>query len=273
MKILLLYFTGTGGTARLSDEIALNLRNIGNDVHQFRLEKADFSIIPNYDIVGIGSPTYAYRAPRIVTSLLKKFPKMNKPYFIFVTSGGEDANCAWNIYKVMQKKGWTFLDWINIVGPTNLRSWMPKLGRSPISHGLYNEDLEKCKEFVEKILAIYHKVYVNKEGIPKQLHPILGYSMLTWFLSANWAMAIATVGIKHVDPDVCTKCGLCATRICPSGCIQIGEISKLPNFKQSKCVGCNGCVNLCPTSAIYSTITKCHNQYTIYRDYVFHPRQ
>ena len=71
-----------------------------------------------------------------------------------------------------------------------------------------------------------------------------------------------TVGFKHVDNEKCTRCGLCATKICPSGTIRLSK-NKTPRFAEIYCVGCNGCVNLCPADAIWTYQTRNRLQYNL----------
>ena len=56
------------------------------------------------------------------------------------------------------------------------------------------------------------------------------------------------MGEKSVDADLCTECGVCATR-CPYGAI---TLAPKPVFDQSACYGCWRCYNQCPQHAIYT---------------------
>jgi Fe-S-cluster-containing hydrogenase component 2 len=76
-----------------------------------------------------------------------------------------------------------------------------------------------------------------------------------------------TTGFKRVDKEKCTKCKLCAENICPSGAISMGD-NNFPKIREIKCVGCQGCVNLCPEDAIWSYSTRNHVQYDYYKEYI-----
>ncbi|MHA1696112.1 MAG: ATP-binding protein [Candidatus Helarchaeota archaeon] len=56
--------------------------------------------------------------------------------------------------------------------------------------------------------------------------------------------------------------------MCPSGAITLTS-SNTPKFNEFKCVGCNGCVNLCPVSAIWSLSNKNHHPYDLYNLFIF----
>jgi Fe-S-cluster-containing hydrogenase component 2 len=76
-----------------------------------------------------------------------------------------------------------------------------------------------------------------------------------------------TVGFKRVDKQKCTKCKLCVTTICPSGAIKLTK-ENWPKFIEIYCVGCNGCVNLCPTDAIWTYQTRNKKQYNLYKEFI-----
>ncbi len=269
MKIALIYLTGTGSTAKFADEIAKGLRSKQHDVSFFRIEKTNLDEIEGFDIIGIGTPTFSYRAPRLVTKILKKYPKKHQPYFLFDTCGGGEGNTAWSMYKVLKKKGWVFLDSINGYGPTNIRSWMPKLDREPLKKCLSERSLISAYNFGMEIEDFYQKIILEKIQKPKKIHLSILHSIWSILLSYRWQMA-ATTGKKHVDPEKCNQCGLCATHICTSGCISLDE-KNMPKFEEKICIGCSGCTNLCPKDAIWSKSAKNHHQYSMYRKYVLNP--
>ncbi len=56
------------------------------------------------------------------------------------------------------------------------------------------------------------------------------------------------LSILKVDPDKCTKCGLCS-EVCPPGIIAQSE--KGPEMTLSeRCIACGHCVAICPTAAL-----------------------
>ena len=45
--------------------------------------------------------------------------------------------------------------------------------------------------------------------------------------------------------------------------------SKLyPKFNEFRCLGCNGCLNLCPSDAIWAHSSKKHHQYDQYKEMI-----
>ncbi len=266
MKVALLYFSGTGITANFATEIAKSFQMQNIVVDLIRIKSGLKVDLKKYAIIGIGSPTYSFRAPRLATQILRHLNFQKKPFFLFCTSGGMPGNTLWNLYKSVKRTSGYCLGSISGVGITNLRTWMPKLTNpKPKFWGLNHLDCERAQQFGNLILDRLKEINnlnslkENKKWIPKfQILTSIWSIFFTW----RWEMA-STVGLKHVDKNKCTMCGLCATKICPSGAITLTS-SKTPKFNEWKCVGCNGCVNLCPVSAIWSIRSKNHHPYDLH---------
>ena len=75
MKIALIYFTGTGSTAKVANVISSGFKELNHNTKLIRISDRNnnkYENLDEFDVIGIGCPTYAYRAPRIVTNWLKK---------------------------------------------------------------------------------------------------------------------------------------------------------------------------------------------------------
>ncbi len=104
MKVGLLYFSGTGATALIAGMIGTKLQKSGHVIELVRIKRNRQLDLQSYDLIGIGSPTYSFRAPRIVTNILRH-SKLNKiPFFVFCTSGGMPGNTLRNLYDAVKNK-------------------------------------------------------------------------------------------------------------------------------------------------------------------------
>ncbi|MHA1901167.1 MAG: EFR1 family ferrodoxin [Promethearchaeota archaeon] len=267
MNVLLFFFSGTGITAKIAYDLADNFRTQNHSVTLHRLkynnDLNDKYQINEYDLIGIGAPTYSFRAPRLVTKILNKTDFKGKPFFLFCSSGGMPGNTIWNLFRCVQKSGGDFLGDFSFSGITNLRSWMPlKTFPKSKSYGCTSPKYQ-VQKFSKKILEKLNEQ--NKIPVKKPI-PNLINSIWSIFFTWRWQMAF-TAGIKHVDKSKCTKCGLCATKICSSRAISLNS-SKYPKFNEFRCVGCNGCLNLCPSDAIWSHSSKKHHQYDQYKEMI-----
>ncbi|MHA1997338.1 MAG: EFR1 family ferrodoxin [Promethearchaeota archaeon] len=266
MKVFIAYFTGTGSTAKMAVEIGDGFRQLGHQVQLARMHRVNRDALDDYDVIGFGAPTFAYRAPRIVTRFLKRIGVKNKRYFLFATCGGQPGNTIWDMYKILtRRKGWEFLDSITGYGPTNLRSWMPP--RASTKFYTVARDFirgEKHLSFVKSLVDACREPSGTRNK--RDVKPRIGLIVWSWFFTWGWELR-ATVGFKRVNKEAYNRCGLCAVKICPAGAIQMGS-NGYPSFKEMKCVGCNGCVSLCPQDAIWSYMTRNHQSYDVYKEYI-----
>jgi ferredoxin/flavodoxin len=275
MKILIIYFSGTGTTATFGKEIATGFKNNGHIVNLIRfkhqmLNDFDYNIINNYDILGFACPTWAYRAPRIFTQFLKRFPKSNQPFFLFCTCGGQPGNTIWNLYKILKNKGMICLDSaVFASSDNNIRAWRPKMSKPVPNDGVNSSVFQFAQHFSDDILKSYQELIVEKANYVQKIKPNILTSLFTILFTYRWQMS-ALEFHKIVDLDKCTACGICSKVICPSGAIRLNDVYK-PLFKQSECVGCEGCVSLCPQLAIASLLSKKRHPYTIYSKSILNP--
>ena len=57
-KVLVLHYSGKGNTQRMAEEIAETMRSNAVNVEVQNVENFDTSLLPNYDCIVLGSPTY-----------------------------------------------------------------------------------------------------------------------------------------------------------------------------------------------------------------------
>ena len=269
MKILLLYFTGTGCTGKFAAELKKGFEQLKGTVDLIRIKRGLQVDLSEYNLVGIGAPAYSFRAPRIATKFIRKLDFQNKPIFVFCTSGGMPGNTLWNLYRAANRTSNICLGYIDASGVTNLRSWMAPISEAKSNlRGLSSYDLSTIFRFTQEIvkrlkLQKTESKKQNKNWIPAHS---FGTSIWSLFFTWRWQM-LFTVGIKRVDKSKCTSCQLCATKICPSGSISMKK-NETPRFNEFLCVGCNGCVNLCPEDAIWTLQTRNHQQYNLYENFL-----
>ncbi|QEE16908.1 EFR1 family ferrodoxin [Promethearchaeum syntrophicum] len=267
MKIGIIYHSGTGTTARLAQEIKSGFEEKGNAVQIFRIPKFRIEDIEDFDILGIGTPTMGFRTPSFVMDFIKLFPTKNQPYFLFNTCSGTLVNTFSRIYRHLKKKNWKLLDVLSLKGQgtTNIKAWRPKITEELSKmDGIAESEFEKAKQFTSSILENYTQIIQEKTSPAKTVK--LKYLMTVMFLLSDNLLAKGTIGKKVVNLERCTKCGLCATKICPSGCITLNSES-IPEFNEKLCISCQGCVNLCPELAITGKGKK-NYPYTTYNKYI-----
>ncbi len=57
-KVLILYYSGNGNTQRMAKAIAETMKSNAGDIEVQNVEGFETSLLPNYDCIVLGSPTY-----------------------------------------------------------------------------------------------------------------------------------------------------------------------------------------------------------------------
>src|SRR5512142_3403039 len=85
---LILYFSQGGSTAKVAEAIADGLRSENYYVHLHSLAEGRPESVVVYDLVGLGSPVYAFGQPFNVVDLVRSLPDLKgRAVFLFNTYG------------------------------------------------------------------------------------------------------------------------------------------------------------------------------------------
>lgn len=227
----IIYFSGTGSTAYFASKLGEYLRNHNCTVELKRLVKDLKVDLLKYDLIGFGSPVWVWRAPRVVTSFLSKLRLPNIPYFTFLTSGRNFGNGPYSMFKSLKNSGGIDLIYSTLIQDQG------------------NLSIEKLESL--------------RKQAPKKYFLL---SIVGTISTYRWQMQ-AFVGKKKVDLNKCSKCKLCFTKICPSKAIS-PSTNNTPIFHENLCVGCMGCINLCPQLAIKTRSSKNRQPFVQYAPYI-----
>lgn len=300
MRILLYFFSGTGITAYTAAVLAEHFRRSGQQVDLIRYKReAPVPDTKEYDLVGIGAPAYAYYPPRGFLSSMKTFSSANLPFFLFVTSHSAPGITAERLYRVMSRKGYRYFGPVfETKGINNIRSWRAKEvggyttsrpvpsggGSASVSPGgqetLYFT--RPAEQWICELLAKLTDWAAGVEGADEHgtagegrgnrkddsVKFRLGLYLFTRLFSYRWQMAVVEGIRKRIDEKRCTGCGLCVRKICPSGALCFDEEKPVPVIRHNLCVGCSGCLNLCPEGAVITTMSRKRKPYTGTKEYI-----
>lgn len=237
MRILVLYFSGTGNTARIAELLKCEMNRQGAECRIMPLErltlgqeKVDFG---KWDMIGLGFPVHAIDAPQIVYDALKGFPALRMPYFLFKTAGSGflRGGSTYRIRKSLGDTGWELKHESLYIMPANLFS---RSSKSKIQKR-YAVCEKQAKQYAGEIMEGYVRsmpeshfretlfsfASLEKEGAKKS--------------SAGWRVSGA-----------CNLCGLCV-KDCPTANILL-ENGKLV-FGEN-CLLCLRCWWYCPMRAL-----------------------
>ncbi|BCS82028.1 EFR1 family ferrodoxin [Anaerocellum diazotrophicum] len=240
-KIAIFYFSGTGNTEFIAKLIRNNMINlsINLSIDLYRVEDIlnnDIEVdIYNYDIIGIGAPSYGFNPPKIIIDFCKNLIKVNHvKVFLFLTCA---APCYLNnvaffgIKRILKRKGYEVIYEKVICMPANI---LLKYDDSIIKR-LYDSAVERVKIMTKDILGNTVKVR-NDHFIPY---------LFRWLLILLVRLAIKTVPLDFIVGKACNECMKCI-RICPRKNIYFKRKIK----HGLKCEACYRCVYGCPQRAI-----------------------
>jgi len=242
-KAVILYFSGTGNTWWVADQIKkqLDARGINADtvsIDTVDTKKADWWIKAS-DIVFFGWPVYGSDLPapmkRFIDGLLTI--EKGKHVHTFCTQMAFSGDGAWLYHKNFEAKGLTIDSAAHFAMPSNVSVWSAPLG-PPKTEEKAHHIMDKCADSV----AVYVQTLMSgKARIQGQYSAPLGILQRGPFrLMYKYAQ-----NMFGVDPARCTKCGLCA-KLCPSSNIKMDDLP----VHLGKCDLCMRCYAFCPTSAI-----------------------
>lgn len=283
MKVGILYFTGTGVTGYVARSLAAGLEKcFGKErctVELVRFKKGIRFDPCRYDIIGFGAPTYSFFPPRIFYRFLESLPDScgeagrdggGKPFFLFNTSHHMPGITVRAMFRVLTRKGWTLAaPPLLVKGVNNIRAWRFPKDRPPPRDTLCG--LPGIDRLVEYLIdqrggsAVFPDD--AKSGDPA-LRKRPGLAVFTALFSWDWEMALVEGIGKRVDEEACTRCGRCAEEFCPSGAVTLDSYTGYPRIRNLLCVGCSGCVNLCPEEAIVTSSGSKRRPLVKFREYL-----
>lgn len=225
------YFSGTGNTLVVVNELCKTLRELGKNVNLYRMETADPRKINIKHTLGLAFPVAAFSTFPLVWEFVYNLPRGNGcEVFMLDTLGGFSGGLVGPMKKALLKNSYLPIGAKEIVMPSNF-------GKIELQEKITqktNKALEKARQYAENLVT--GKTRWHRLPILGDLVGLLGKSKYPWRF----------MGKKiRIETSKCSKCGLCA-KLCP---IQIIEMQDFP-IKHDGCQVCMRCIAFCPAQAI-----------------------
>lgn len=241
-KIVLAYFSGTGGTKVVCDCFEEQLLELGTNVTKVNMATCKQMDVKNCDLHIIFSPVYAFRLSPIVETWVKNLPegKKRSAVIISVSGGGEvSPNTACRNYckKVLKTKGYNLIYEKMLVMPSNFAIQ----AEEDLNFGLLEVLPFKVKYIIQEILSGKKRITTPK--LQDRFLSVLGKAE---HVGARFFGA--SIHASHK----CNKCGLCV-RNCPQKNIRMSN--GVPKFG-FRCIWCMKCIYNCPCKALSPRILK-----------------
>ena len=249
MKVLGLYFSGTGNTKHCVDHFAACYDGGGRAVS---IEEPNvIRMLNEHDFIVFGYPVYYSNVPKIVSDFLfrNETAFRGKQVFVLTTMAafsGDGAGCG---ARILSTLGAEVVGGLHLVMPDCIGD-EPILKRSPKSkQRLFQQADEKISCAVEQL----RQGKPPQEGLslPSRILGLLGQRL--WFSSKTAAYQSR----PRVDAGKCTGCECCVA-VCPMGNLELAGGTVRSG---SRCTLCYRCFGHCPAKALTILGRQVHEQY------------
>lgn len=239
MKLLGLYFSGTGNTKFCVEEY---VKGLDSDYEVCSIEdKRVKELIVQADFIVFGYPIYYSNIPLIVRDFIISNHKLwyRKDIFIIATMGlfsGDGSGCLSRLLKTYGS---------NIIGGLHV-----KMPDCIIDVKVLKKTKEEEKVLITKAVSkINHSAQCHLENRPTQqglsiLSRFLGFmGQRAWF----YRMTKTYKDYPKINREVCNACGACI-KVCPMHNLKMGTDNKVHHL--NTCTLCYRCVHTCPKQAL-----------------------
>ncbi len=234
-RVNLVYFTGTGGTARVADAFERSFLNRSITVQRTELKSIVEPI--NFDgLLVLAFPVYAFNAPKPIGEWLKKLPQViGKPVVVISVSGGGEISpntaCRVNTIRSLEKKGYDVIYEKMLVMPSNF---------------MVGFDESLCAMVLHATPVVINRVVTDLLAGKRRRTRPYGIDRIVSKLGYLETYGGRIFGRQLKVNDNCINCGWCE-ELCPLDNIKIldGE-----HHFGNNCVICLKCVYGCPQHAI-----------------------
>ena len=235
MRTTIFYFSGTGNSLKVAQDIATQL----GDTDLVRIQKP-FTGKPDVSAerIGIVFPVYMWGVPLAVKQFARQLGAGSGKYIFAVTTyGGFPAATLSMLANSLHEGGMKLSAGFGVRMPGN---YVPMYGALDLA--------KQQKIFEESVKAVGEIVEFVKRGTQNKIE------RNNWLINAVLTGLIYKSGSKRIPgsdkafswQETCTKCGICA-RVCPVENIKLVE--GRPQW-QHHCEGCLACLQWCPVEAI-----------------------
>ncbi len=245
MKVLIIYFSQTGGTEKIAKKINDGILASGNECKLVKLKEVSTINLKDFDVMGLGCPTFFYREPMNVKKFIQNIEMVDKkPCFIFCTHGSVMGNTFYHMSEELGKRGYLVIGSFDSYSESSLQFYPKEMHTA--GHPDENE-LSEAKQFGENICETSLKISSG------QLDLIPKFELVenTWWARDSKLMTLEFLRklspVFTINGEACTKCGTCQDN-CPVDAIDITRDP--PEIQKEGCIFCWFCEKSCPEGAI-----------------------
>lgn len=248
-RALIVYFSQGGTNRRVAEIIGESLSMAEYQVDLWNLKDSPPPDPREYELLGIGSPVYYYRAPFIVTDFVNRLPHLlGLSAFVFVVHGAYRGNTGNTIRRTLRLKGAKEVGYFYCYGADYFLGYLKEGCLLSPDHPS-EEELESADVFGHNIAArLEGALYEPPEDDPE----VQMIYRLERFLTNRVLVKYFYSRLFRVNEMCHPECDLCI-RQCPVQNILRGGDGKLVWGR--KCLLCLSCEMNCPEDAITSPVS------------------
>jgi flavodoxin/Pyruvate/2-oxoacid:ferredoxin oxidoreductase delta subunit len=248
-KSLIVYFSQSGTTARVGEAIAVGLRAVEWQVDVCNLKDGPPPEVSGYDLIGIGSPVYYFRAPFNVVDYVKSLPDLSgRATFIFMLHGTYRGDTGTTLRRTLARKGAREVGYLHCRGADYFLGYL-KQGYLFSPSSPTSDELTQAEMFGREVAArLAGQPYI----MPEEDRPATAIYRLERFLTNRWLTRQIYSRFFTVSAKKCNACGLCM-KLCPTGNIT-KDRDEHPSWGRN-CLLCLTCELKCPKDAITSPVS------------------
>jgi flavodoxin/NAD-dependent dihydropyrimidine dehydrogenase PreA subunit len=250
-NVLIAEFSQTGSTIKVGDQIAMGLQSSGCEVCFHTINGTSLPDLNDVDIIGIGTPAYAFRPPFLVMDFVDSLPDLKgKSFFVFTLHGTLPGDTGNIIRKKLQNKHGRDIGYFLCFGADYFIGYL-KRGYLFSPDAPTKIELALAFQF-GKLMVRRHQSDITETEKYDQSTPFV-YA-IERFLTNRLITKMVYTKMFKVN-NRCNGCEICLKK-CPTHNIVMG-IDKKPVWHKN-CLLCATCELKCPKDAItsnYDSIT------------------
>ncbi len=234
------YYTGTGGSQYIAEQLAERFRSLGKEVRVRRIVRKHIEpqSLENVGCYILIFAVHAFNAPKPVGEWVRALRGNNTPVAIISVSGaGEvitNTACRRRTRLLLKKRGFSF-QYENMVQMPNSWIAVPKKQRL----------FSMINKMPAKIEEIFNDIVQKR----KKRNKTYWFDIFLSALAVNEQKVTPKFGEKIVASSQCVQCGLCVNNCCSSNI----TFYKTRVAFSNQCEMCLGCIYGCPQKALTAT--------------------
>ncbi len=248
-RCLLVYYSQGGTTNRIAESIAKGLLAAHHVVDLHNLKDGPAPGLATYDVLGLGTPTYYFRPPFIVTDHLNSLPDVaGKPFFVFVVHGAVLGDAGNVVRRSLEGRGGKEIGYSLYFGVDYFLGYL-KRGYLLSPNHPKPDEIAQAELFGREIAARLGGKEYRKADYDPPTHVV--YRVERSLINRLFVRQMYS-RLFRVDRKKCTSCGLCM-KLCPTR--NVSEDTRGHPVWGRNCILCFSCEMKCPKDAINSPVT------------------